>query len=327
MTRRIILSAIFAISFCIGAFAQGNGLKTYGVVDLSANMMREEPDYSAELGDQALMGTVVEILEKQSYWLKIKSPEPYTAWVNEMGIIQMDEAEKNAYIEADKYIFTAEYGHIFSEASESSLRITDFVMGDLVRKALGSNGKPEKKGKFVKVMLPSGVTGYVYSNQVEDFSKWLKTRKPNAENIINMAKKFVGVPYMWGGTSMKNVDCSGFARTVFFMNGILLPRNASQQALVGDDVPLDKLQPGDLVFWGRQATADKPAKATHVAIYLGNNMIIHSSQKVRINNLDRNAEGGYDRDAPLCARRILGNQDKGKGIISTSKSPWYVNKK
>ena len=236
----------------------------------------------------------------------------------------MTEAEKDEYIKAEKYIFTAEYGHIYTEANENALRVTDFVMGDLVRKVKDSKGKIVKKGKFTMVMLPSGKTGYAYTKDIEDFAKWLKTRKPDADHIIAMAKKFIGVPYMWGGTSMKNVDCSGLTRTVFFMNGILLPRNASQQALVGDDVPLDKLQPGDLVFWGRQATADKPAKATHVSIYLGDNKIIHSSQMVRINDLDRNAEDGYDRDAPLCARRILGNQDKGKGIISTSKSPWYV---
>lgn len=321
--RKFILTAIAVSAICLTANAQNKPLKSYGVVDLSANMMREEPDYAAELGDQALMGTVVELNGRDSYWLKITSPEPYTAWVNELGIVQMTEEEKDEYIAAAKYIYTAEHGHVYAEASEKSDRLTDIVAGCLVRQCYNEKGKVAKKAGFVKVMLPSGLEGYIKASDVDDFRKWIKSRRPDANHIISTAKLLVGVPYQWGGTSIKGVDCSGFARTVFFLNGILLPRNASQQAKVGDDVPLDQLQPGDLVFWGRRATADKPEKATHVAIYIGNNKIIQSSQKVRINDLDRSAKDGYDREAPLCARRILGNQDKNKGIISIAKSPWY----
>jgi SH3-like domain-containing protein len=64
--------------------------KKYAVVNFSVNFMREQPEYEAELGDQALMGTVVEIVGKKDYWKQIVSPEPYKAWVNDMGLVEMD---------------------------------------------------------------------------------------------------------------------------------------------------------------------------------------------------------------------------------------------
>ena len=92
-------AAAVALSFNCAASAQ-EAPKKWAVVEFSANFMREAPDYAAELGDQALMGTVVEVLDKSSYWVKIKSPEPYTAWANEMGLVPMSEEELQDYLEA-----------------------------------------------------------------------------------------------------------------------------------------------------------------------------------------------------------------------------------
>ena len=72
--------------------AAAQGERHWAVTEFSANFMREKPDYAAELGDQALMGTIVELLDTSAYWVKIKSPEPYSAWVNEMGLVQERKA-------------------------------------------------------------------------------------------------------------------------------------------------------------------------------------------------------------------------------------------
>ena len=153
----------------------------------------------------------------------------------------------------------------------------------------------EKKGKWTEVMLPSGKTGYVQSKMLKRHEGFrsIAVGEGSAESIspetteaiIAEAMKLVGVPYLWGGMSAKGVDCSGLVRISHIMNGILLPRNASQQVKCGDRVPLDSLQRGDLVFFGTPATDDKPMRVTHVGIYLGNNRIIHSSHRVRINSL------------------------------------------
>ena len=321
------------------------------VVEYSANFMREEPDYSAEMGDQALMGTVVEILDRQGDWIKIKSPEPYTAWVERRGLVMMDDKAVADYLEAPKYICIVPKSCIYEEPSLKSGIVSEFILGDIVRimyKTV-SHTKGSLKGydegravltrKFVGVVLPSGKTGYVPAKDVTVFYKWAKDRLERMSNetafrkdLVETARKFLGVPYMWGGTSIKNVDCSGLTRSVFFANGVLLPRNASQQGRVGENLPMftpdgavvwDYLLPGDLVFWGREATETAPAKATHVGLYIGDGRFIHASGTVRVNSLDRSAPDFYDR-RPLCARRVMGQVDvRDSGINSTFFSPGY----
>ena len=108
-----------------------------------------------------------------------------------------------------------------------------------------------------------------------------RTRLNNDET-----KKFIGVPYLWGGTSSKGFDCSGFTKTVYLMNGIIIPRDASQQVneglLVDADRNWDKLQEGDLMFFGYYKNGKR--RIDHVAIWIGNGKFIQASKNVRINS-------------------------------------------
>ena len=303
-----------------GAFAQEDASpKKWAVVTYSSNFIREEAGYDAEMATQALMGTVVEVLENKG-WTKIRTSEPYVAYVSRSGLKMMTEAEKDAYLEAEKYICTVEYTHIFTEPDAGSRYVCDFIWGDLVLKT------GIKKGKWIKVLIPSGKEGWVLKSEVQDFRNWVDTREPNGGNILNTAYKFLGVSYMWGGTSIKHVDCSGLSRSVYFLNGILLPRNASQQAKVGVEVPYEEAQPGDLIFWGRAATADKPERVSHVTIYMGDDHIIHSASNVHISSLRPTEEEDYYNGTRLHVRRILGNVDNGTGITSIAASPYYFKK-
>lgn len=321
----------------------------WAVVELSANFMREKPDFDQELGDQALMGTVVEILDIQGSWVKIRTPEPYTAWVTDLGLVPLDDAGLRDYMEAPKYICTAAHSCIYEEPSVKSGIVSELVLGDIVRIMYKTihhtsgrykgydEGRAVLRKKFVGVVLPSGKTGYVPAGDVAVFYKWAKeaealAQKPSEfrDRLVGTARLFLGVPYMWGGTSIKNVDCSGLTRCVYFSNGILLPRNASQQARVGEDVPLagswSKLLPGDLIFWGREATDSLPEKATHVGIYIGDGQFIHASHYVRIGSLDPASEYYYDRK-PLRARRIVGKSGLcGTGTSYIFRSPSYFVK-
>lgn len=296
----------------------------WAVTNLAVNFMREAPDYAAELGDQALMGTVVKIVDEDSYWRQIISPEPYTAWVNEMGLVEMTEQEKDDYIMAEKYIVTADYSTVREKPSMRSRQISDLVMGCLVRELYDEKDRPSRKGSWVEVMLPSGETGWTPREDVENYAKWLDTRKLNAKNVLAIAERLHGTAYMWGGTSIKGVDCSGLARTCYFMNGVLLPRNASQQVNVGKEIePVTrKLEPGDLLFFGTPATAEKRERITHVGIYMGDGMYIHSSQQVRISSIDPDSPD-YAGRKPLRACRVIGHVDTGEGIVSMYRSPYY----
>lgn len=121
------------------------------------------------------------------------------------------------------------------------------------------------KGSWYKVKS-SGKTGYVYKKYVS-FSKIKKT---TGSQIATYAKKFVGNPYRWGGTSLtKGADCSGFTQSVYKHFGISIPRTSSSQRSAGKKVSsLSKAKAGDLIcYYG------------HVAIYLGKNKIVHASSK------------------------------------------------
>ena len=326
-----------AVSTGISAQESDRDGKEWAVTGLSTDFIREVPDYTGELGDQALMGTLVEILDEDGYWVKIKTPEPYTGWVNEMGLVRMDGKAVGEWLKAEKYICTGLFTHVYEAPSETSGIITDLVLGDILKTGFGEDGKRLKTKRFVGVELPSGKKGYVRSEDVTGLRLWAEERlKKETEDedgfrqdIEKTARWFVGVPYMWGGTSIKNVDCSGLTRSVFLANGILLPRNASQQARVGEVIrikgedgklDLGGLLKGDLLFWGREAGDGQEERVTHVGMYLGNGMFIHSSQLVRIDSFTT-----YTR-MPLGARRIIGHADeKGSGIISMRRSPSYFS--
>lgn len=100
-----------------------------------------------------------------------------------------------------------------------------------------------------------------------------KATNVNGQAVVNYALQFNGNPYKHGGTSLTNgADCSGFTQSVYKHFGINLPRNAVAQASVGKYVSINNIQPGDLVFY----SGDGGKSITHVAIYIGNNKIIHA---------------------------------------------------
>ena len=100
-----------------------------------------------------------------------------------------------------------------------------------------------------------------------------KATNVNGQAVVNYALQFVGNPYVHGGTSLTNgADCSGFTQSVYKHFGINLPRNAVAQASVGKYVSINNIQPGDLVFY----SGNGGKSITHVAIYVGNNKIIHA---------------------------------------------------
>ena len=283
--------------------------RKWAVVELSSIYMRIAPDYESALETQELMGTVIEVVGEKSYWREIVSPQPYKAWCTEQGIVVMSEAELEAYKAAPKCIFTELYGHVYEQPSLKSATVCDLVGGDIMRLA-----GAKKKG-FTKILLPSGKEGWVCTSQIKPHEGFLSIAKGEGnadsisdaqmEKIIATAFKLKGAPYFWGGMTPKGVDCSGLVRWSCLMNGILLPRNASQMVHCGDEVSLDDLQRGDLVFFGTPAKDGKPRRVTHVGIYIGDGHIIHSSHLVRVNSLDPSQPDYYENAHKLIAARRL----------------------
>lgn len=343
MKKKItIIIATMAAAAAVTASAQ---TKRMAVTGLSEVNLRENPDYTAELGTQALMGTVVEITGEKGYWRQVSTPEPYSAWCTELGLTEMRHDKLAAYIAAPKYICTSLHSSVRKAPSAKSEPICDLSMGDLVRIVMttGKTTKPSVRKDWAEVMLPSGEKGWSPLADLKEFSSWAAGAKDSPDAAIATARQLLGIPYLWGGASSKGLDCSGFTRLVWFMNGRLIPRNASQQAAIGREIVMqadhginpdsDKmkaemlkrtkhLKPGDLVFFGTPETFFKKETVSHVGIYLGNGKFIHSSHFVRISSLIPGDEDYYDNSYRLIkARRLHGWQ--GAGLVPITKSPAY----
>ena len=95
-----------------------------------------------------------------------------------------------------------------------------------------------------------------------------------AGGMVDFAMEYIGVPYLYGGSTPKGFDCSGFTKYVMDHFGVSLPRSSSGQFEVGVSVSLSELQTGDLVFYTASATS---SRISHVGLYIGNGQFIHSS--------------------------------------------------
>ena len=342
MNTKRILSAICVMVIAFTGYGQ---TKRMAVTALSENMMRLNPDYESPLETQALMGTIVEIIGEESYWRQVVTPEPYTAWCTNLGLVEMTAEQINEYKAAPKYICTVQHSGVYETPSVKSRRLSDLSMGNLLRIVYkeGKKVKPSVKKKWAEVMLPDGRKGWTPAADLKPFAEWAGKQKLTAENIVSTAMQFEGTPYLWGGASSKGLDCSGLVRLTFMMNGHLLPRNASQQVNHGREIIMEcdhsitpdsdklyqemlkrtkNLQPGDLVFFGSPETFWSKEKITHVGIYIGNGRIIHASHKVRVNSLIPGEKDYYENSHRLLkARRFINWQ--GPGMIPIIQSPAY----
>lgn len=297
------------------------GNRTYGVVDVSVCNVRNADDFSAELSLQALLGMPVRIVQDAMFY-RVQTPDRYIGWVHHTGITRMNKAEYDAWNRAEKIIVTAHYGFAYSRPDKQSQTVSDVVSGDRLK-------WEGTEGSFYKVSYPDGRTAYIPKDMASTEREWRSNLKQDAASIVRTAYTLMGVPYMWGANSAKAVDCSGFVRTVLLLHDIIIPRDASQMAYIGQHIDIapacSNLQPGDLVFFGRKAQNGKKERVSHVGLYVGNQRFIHSMGDVHessFNPQDANYDA-YNLGRRLHAVRFLPYLNKEADINTTITNSFY----
>lgn len=293
----------------------------WGVIYNSVGTLRAEPRYGAELVSQGLLGTPVRILEKRGGWRRIQTPDKYIGWISG-SVVCMTKSELQEYLQKTKVIVTSITASSLEKPDNDSFPVSDLVIGNMLEiKGL--------KGEFYHVGYPDGREAYVRKSDVMEVDDWLKSIELTGESIVNMARRFMGVPYLWGGTSSKGLDCSGFTKLVYFLHGIILPRDASQQVMTGKLIDtkgnFSDALPGDLVFFGSKATDDDPKeRVVHVGIYIGNNRFIHASDYIHINSFDPvdPLYDEYNKNRYLRTKRIIGEVNT-QGIEEILENKFY----
>lgn len=293
----------------------------FGVVNVSVCNIRSNPKHSAELATQALLGAPLRVWKKEGGFYLVQTPDDYFGWVDAGGFARMDSMEFNAWMRSQRVICTQDFAFAYEQASDLAPKVTDLLAGNVLQK-MGN------ESDFTIVRLPDGRMGFVKSSALMPLNDWLGSRRPYAENIIATAKEMMGRPYLWGGTSGKGMDCSGFTKMAFFLNGLQLPRDASQQVHTGEAVETDStlknLQPGDLLFFGRKATPEQKEKITHVAIYLGDGKIIHASDRVEVESMRRGDPtfAEHRLTSFVRSKRIIGSEGR-NGVVKLENSTYF----
>lgn len=238
----------------------------YGISTLSVVPVRKEPAETSEMVTQLLFGELLWIIERQGNWLYARTAlDDYEGWVDLKMITQIGEDYFRYFNSRNPEVSIDLAAQLFDEKERRHVLIP------------AGSSMPGIKGRILTV----NGKRYVLSGETNRIM--LADKRATRRNIVDMAKRFLDTPYLWGGRSPFGIDCSGFTQVVYKMCGIRLRRDASQQATDGKGLSfLAEAKSGDLAFFD-----DAQGRVTHVGILLDDDKVIHASGKVRIDPIDQ----------------------------------------
>jgi len=259
--------------------------------------VRSEPRDDEELVDQAHFGERLRVLGEHGEWRYVQGEDQYFGWIGERAISATSFDGRGSRVVA---VLLAEVrerpdpvspviGHMPAGAPLTSARHEDQNGGktrDLAQPAGGWHAVLVSTAESGRAR-----SGFVAADAVVDVAD-LPHRYPTPDDLLRTAEAFFGVPYLWGGTTALGMDCSGFVQQVYRLNGVALPRDADQQAMLGRRV--EEARAGDLLFFGAESV-------THVALATSGSEFIHAPKAGGA--VERSQLGGDRR--LLATRRYL----------------------
>jgi gamma-D-glutamyl-L-lysine dipeptidyl-peptidase len=233
----------------------------FGICHLSTIPVRSTPADAAEMVTQLLLGDLFEVLQTSGSWDLIRIlADSYEGWIDNKQYLPLHQAEFEL-VQQNSNTVSAEL-ILMSTGSQ----------GDRLLIPYGCNLPFYADGSF-----RIGDNIYRYAGQV----RHMKDNFPISE-IGETARNLLNVPYLWGGRSPLGMDCSGFVQLVYKLHGLSLPRDARQQATLGETIDfINEALPGDLAFFDNEE-----GRIIHVGILLAPDLVIHASGQVRTDFID-----------------------------------------
>jgi cell wall-associated NlpC family hydrolase len=269
--------ALCAILLCAPAIVAANS--THIVVVAVANIYSAPSDKS-DVVSQAIYGSNVTLLTARGEWSRIQTADRYKGWIpsrhlrliqNGTGyatsgvVVQVQSLFANIYREPD----VTRHKPVITIPFETRLQVIPDENGPDAKQAEGKGTKNVTPEGWLQVRLPDKSSSWVQSGDVVADPKPL-----SIPESIELAKRFLGIPYLWGGTSSFGFDCSGFTQMLMRARGFNMPRDADKQAASTGVIPVDRknLRAGDLLFFGSSLK-----DITHTGMYIGDGQFIHDS--------------------------------------------------
>lgn len=317
--KKYLTAFLTVASFVVGASGQTvtpADDSRWGLVDISVACVRAKPSHASEQTTQALCGTPVKVGRRSGDWYEVELPDGYRGQINRANVTLLSESRMSQWRRSRRVIVTVPgTTDVLADtlAGAGGRRVAELVEGAVV--AALSDG-----GRYVRVGLPGGrAEGYVEKRSVADFEKWASVA-PDASVILSTASAMVGSPYVWGGLTSKGPDCSGLVKAAYWQSGLILRRDASQQALTGQDVSIanpTEWAAADLLFFA----GSDGVRITHVAIHIDGGRYIHSSGRVGYGSIHP-GDADYVGRKVVKVRRILGSELT-PGITPVKNHKWY----
>lgn len=278
---RVYLFIVLAILMTSGVQAQDK-VQT-GVITGSVENMYSRPDEEADVVSQALLGTTVKILKtekdhQQKDWYYLETPDSYQGWVKGQAVRLYAEGEKFYASEGQVIEITSLIAYVYSTPDVTKQKPLKFAPISTVLKL------EKYEGRWGEVILPCGHRAFIQVGDGEIKQAPFKRPRLQPEQMVSLARRFLGLPYFWGGTSPLGIDCSGYVQLIYRLSGIEILRDAdiqfSKSGLL--EVTKGREKTGDLVFFGGKTI-------THVGMMISEKEFIHATtnQKpvVQISNL------------------------------------------
>jgi len=288
MAKTLIAAILIVLSPALACAAPQPESPAAAVVVNTVENMHSGPSAETDVVSQALLGDNVKVLKSEKNpagedWHRIATPDTYEGWVTASSLRFLGTAAKPYAASGEVFVVSSLLANTYREPDVTKHKPVKVAPIGTVLEVVGEKGE-----RWLEVNLPCNTRAWVQKGDgdLRD-APWSWPRRP-VEDMIALSKRFIGLPYTWGGMSPLGLDCSGFAQLVYKLSGIPILRDAGIQMTDSGllEVPKGQEKPGDLVFFGRALD-----RISHVGIMIEDgNFINATTSGAPIVQIDRLAE-------------------------------------